>query len=256
MTEIRPVRREEGEDFLALLCAVFGLEYERAYQVFFTEPLFELDRKWALFEDAAMVSILTTVPLQFGWGAAVGLAGVATREDCRGHGYASRLLQEVVRASREAGEGRLLLFAQRPEFYCRNGFEVIDEAVRGKLRTTAFGYDPAVMSMQEVRDAYDTWALEKPGRLRRDDRRWHYWQWGMKTGMPFREGYLTLEGGLVREAVPGGGDAWPVAPGTDWFGLRSTMEDCQVPVENPVPELVLMGRDIPGPVTMFMTDQF
>jgi predicted N-acetyltransferase YhbS len=256
MTEVRPIRREEADEFLRLLCQVFGLEYERAHTVFFTEPLFELERKWALFEDGRMVSILTTVPLEFGWGRAAGLAGVATREDARGQGYAGRLLRSVVAQSHGMGEETLLLFAQRPEFYQRNGFTIVDEVVRGTLQTSPFGYDPAILPFHEVRRHYDQWAQEAPGRLRRDDQRWHYWQWGMKTGMPYMGGYLCLEGGLVREAVPGGGDAWPVAPSTSWLGLRTTVGDCKVPVLEAVPELYLMGLNVPGLVTMFMTDQF
>jgi hypothetical protein len=60
VTEIRTIHESEGETFLRLMCGVFGLDFNRAYDVFFTEPLFDLDRKWALFEGNEMVSILTT----------------------------------------------------------------------------------------------------------------------------------------------------------------------------------------------------
>ena len=80
MTEIRPVRPDEAEAFLELLCDVFSLDLNRAYDVFFSEPLFDLDRKWALFEGREMVSILTTTPLIFGWGrAAMAVASAAGR---------------------------------------------------------------------------------------------------------------------------------------------------------------------------------
>ena len=79
---------------------------------FFTEPLFDLSRKWALFDKGRMVSILTTSPLIFGWGRAFGVAGVATRLECRGEGYASRLLNSVFEESQALGEPAGLLFAK------------------------------------------------------------------------------------------------------------------------------------------------
>ena len=77
MTEIRPIRLDETDAFLRILCTVFELDFFRAQGLFREEPLFDIDRKWALFERGEMVSILTTTPLIFGWGKANGIAGVA-----------------------------------------------------------------------------------------------------------------------------------------------------------------------------------
>ena len=76
MTEIRPIRLDETDTFLQILCDVFGLDFFRAQGLFKEEPLFDLSRKWALFEGDEMVSILTTTPLIFGWGREIGRAHV------------------------------------------------------------------------------------------------------------------------------------------------------------------------------------
>ena len=62
MTEIRTIKESEGEAFLQLLCNVFKLDFDRAFSIFFSEPLFDLDRKWAMFDGPDMISISTTSP--------------------------------------------------------------------------------------------------------------------------------------------------------------------------------------------------
>ena len=96
MIEIRPIHRQEADTFLELLCKVFALDLARAKHVFFKEPMFDLERKWALFEDGKMLSILTTTPLQFGFGKAFGIAGVATEESARGRGLGGQILGRVL----------------------------------------------------------------------------------------------------------------------------------------------------------------
>ncbi|PNA17660.1 hypothetical protein C1X78_26005, partial [Pseudomonas sp. MPR-R1B] len=87
---------------------------------------FDLDRKWALFEGGEMVSVLTTTPLLFGWGPAIGIAGVATAVNRRREGHAGRLIEQVLRAAARDGEGPALLLAKDVALYERLGFEPID----------------------------------------------------------------------------------------------------------------------------------
>ena len=68
--------------------------------------MFEVERKWAYFRAGRMESILTTVPLLFGWGRAIGIAGVATRHASRGQGFASELVRETLKCADTAGEER------------------------------------------------------------------------------------------------------------------------------------------------------
>jgi N-acetylglutamate synthase-like GNAT family acetyltransferase len=248
----------EGEAYLQLLCDVFGLDFDRAYSVFFTEPMFDLERKWALFEGQQIISILTTVPLEFGWGRAIGIAGVATRTAQRDEGYAGMLLDRVVKESAKRGEGPALLFAKRPELYEHHGFIVLDEVIRAPL-TVRSGYDAEarMLSGAEVEALYTAWSLAEPTRLRRDKQRWNYWKWGMRAGTPVEGGYFCQEGSLVREAVLTTPlNDLPVTPDSEWLGLRRVAERLELPLGKVSEELLLMGYGVPGPVEMFMTDQF
>ena len=257
MTEIRPIRRGEEHDFLRLLCEAFDLDFERAKGVFFSEPMFDVNRKWGNFQEGQIESILTTVPLEFGWGRAIGIAGVATRLSSRGRGLGGALLGEVLRNSETNGEGPALLFARETALYERVGFQVLDEVVRAPIRCTFHGVLDGVMPVEEVVSIYDDWASSRPDRLRRDDRRWNYWKWNMRFCCPFSNGYLCVEGSTLRECVVDGEvDCWPLHEGTEWIGLRSMARDCHVPIGEGQFELHLMGRGFEKAPQMFMTDQF
>ncbi|RYG40986.1 GNAT family N-acetyltransferase [bacterium] len=257
MTEIRNLRDdEEAEAFLQLLCRVFGLDPDRARDVFFNEPLFDLDRKWALFEAGEMVSVLTTTPLEFGWGRAVGVAGVCTDPDRQREGFAGRLLERVIRESERRGEGAMLLFAQRLDLYESVGFEPIDRVIRAPLNLVLEDRFQA-MDWTEARAVYDAWSQAAPDRLRRDNRRWKYWEWHYRTARRVGAGYVCEENGTLREGL------WhrtevglPLPTGTEWFGLTATADLLGLTFDRAVEESILMGRNFPGVPVMFMTDQF
>ena len=257
MTEIRPIRKQESETFLRIMCDVFGLDFNRALDVFYSEPLYDLDRKWALFEGRDMVSILTTSPLIFGWGKAIGIAGVATRKERQGEGHASKLLQKVLAAYEQMGETGALLFARDLTLYERNGFEAIDRVVRAPLITSEDEGAIDMLDFEVVRHQYDTWSGQHPDRLRRDDLRWNYWQWHFRMCTPFLDGYLAVEPGVLREPLFSQKvEALPLPEGTDWFGTTFMADQLEIPLRDPVVELYLMGHNIPGIPQIFMTDQF
>lgn len=257
MTEIRTIRESETETFLRLLCDVFELDIGRARSIFYNEPFFDLSRKWALFENEHPVSILTTVPLQFGWGGAVGIAGVATRRDRQGEGFAIRLLEHVLSTGESRGETAAFLFARDPRVYLKAEFEIIDEAVRAPIRGTREFVLPKTLSIDEAQAIYSRWSEAHPDRLRRDERRWSYWKWNLRVCTALGEGYLCLEGDRVRECVSQEKLAvWPVPDRTEWFGLRSMAQAAGVPIGAIQPELMLMGWRAPSVPQFFMTDQF
>lgn len=258
MTDIRPIRKSEAEPFLELLCTVFSLDYHRAYDVFFTEPLFDLNRKWALFEGRDILSILTTTPLNFGWGRAMGIAGVATRKDRQGEGLASHLLQKVLTDGEKRGETGSLLFARTVELYEKNGFEAIDRVVRGKIECVD-RLDNRVLETEEVELIYDAWSVLHDDRLRRDAARWRYWKWNYRVAAEFGDGYVCHESGTLREALfnpavaPG---PLPLPEQTEWLGTTFMADQLGLTIQEPVVDLYLMGRNIPGIPQLFMTDQF
>lgn len=262
MTDIRNIRESESEKFLQLLCDVFKLDFNRAYDVFYQEPLFDLSRKWALLEGNEIVAVLTTTPLEFGWGKAVGIAGVATHPDRQNEGFATRLIQKVLRESEKRGEGAALLFAQKFELYERCGFEPIDRVVRCSV-TTAETDPPAEspsvqISMPHARALYGAWAAAHPDRLRRDLQRWRYWDWHNRFVTEFEDGYLCQEAGYLREGIfstkPA---ALPVLGGTEWLGTALMTDELEIPFAGTLSvEMLLMGYKVPGIPQLFMTDQF
>ena len=266
--EIRPIRAGEAESFLRLLCDVFGLDFGRAHRIFFTEPMFDLNRKWALFDGEEILSILTNVSLEFGWGKAIGIAGVATRVDRQNEGLASKLLHAVLAQAEKDGEAGALLFAKEPTLYARAGFQIMDQVIRGPIESSSERSefrDPRseiespfkILDFQQVQDRYDHWSLQGPNRLRRDDRRWGYWRWNLRVCTEFGDGYLCSEAGLVRECVVSHPvKTWPLPAGAEWLGLESMAAEIGIPLQTQEHELHLMARNVPACPQMFMTDQF
>lgn len=256
MREIRPIRETECQEFLQLLCDVFALDFNAAYAIFFTEPFFDLNRKWALFEAGEMISILTTTPLIFGWGRAIGIAGVATRPSRQQEGHASRLLQKVLSVADRNGEGAALLLATDLRIYEKNDFEPIDRVIRAELKCRD-EREPVQFSTGETRFIYDAWAEAHPDRLRRDEQRWKFWDWNFRIATQFQDGYLCAEPGLLREAIYSPAAAsLPLPRNSEWFGTTFITDQLELPVDRIRVEMYLCGHNFPGIPQMFMTDQF
>ena len=252
---MRTITKGEADSFLALLCESFHLDQNRAKAIFFSEPLFDLSRKWALFVGDEMTSILTTSPLRFGHAEAFGIAGVATRPTERGKGYGTSLVSHVVQSTGLPA----LLFAHDNRLYESAGFEVVDQVIKGKITPLEESEDRPLQELlfEEVRTIYDDWAASDRCRLIRDDQRWRYWQWVTRTCEPFERGYLCLEPALCREAIVNSSSPqWPVSRGTDWYGLETMMNALQVPMEKSTRDLFLMANGLDFQPQMFMTDQF
>lgn len=258
MITCRPILGTEAEAYLKLLCRVFELDFDRAQGVFFSEPLFEIERKWALFEDDVIKCVLSTVPLEFGWGRAYGVAGVATEVTEQGRGLASTLLKAVHASARQRGEGVGMLFAQKPTVYERVGYRTVDHVIEGELNVAI---DPKVgdelVPTTDVRAIYHAWSHAEPHRLRRDAKRWSYWQWYLRMCVAWQGGYVCMEGNMVREWL-GQEGAFPQAliQPAKFVGLESMAQRYGVPVANPKRTMELMAWDLEHPVEFFMTDQF
>ena len=204
-----------------------------------------------------MVSILTTTPLQFGWGNAIGIAGVATERSYQGKGYAKALLDFVLDRAASDGEGAAILFAHETKVYERCGFELLDHVVRAPIHSDGYSENIGHWELAQVQSAYAAWSNADVNRLVRDARRWNYWQFVFRDPIPFGGGYATQEGSLCREAVIYDRmGAWPIPKGTDWYGLRSMVDVVGVPVGQEKEELLLMGKGLDAVPQMFMTDQF
>lgn len=257
MTEIRPIRLDETDAFLRILCTVFELDFFRAQGLFREEPLFDIDRKWALFERGEMVSILTTTPLVFGWGKAIGIAGVATLQSRQREGHALKLIRRVLVEAERAGEGATLLLAADTRLYEAAGFEGIDRIVRGPVMSLPLEIDLEVIAISELQQKYDDWSVGHPGRLRRDEKRWSYWKWQFRECFGHKAGYFCLENGQMREILLSAPEKkLPIPTGTEWLGLSSMTDQLEIPLGAVSVPMYLMGYNFPGIPQMFMTDQF
>lgn len=250
MIEIRTINESEAVTFLQMICDVFDLDFARARTVFFNEPYFSLDRKWALLEDGQLASVLTVVPLQFGWGEAIGVASVATKPAFRGRGYATELLRTVL----DKLAMPAYLFARDPSMYVRMGFEPVDTMVRAPLPPRSERGNEKMMPTEDIHSHYARWSDESPDRLRRDETRWKAWKWGMRACVPVDGGYVCVEGSLVREAICDKGIVWPVGQMTDWVGLGSMTRQMEIPFAEKEADLLAYGT-VRRP-QMFLTDQF
>jgi predicted acetyltransferase len=257
MREIRPIQPEETEEFLQLLCVVFRLDLIRTREIFYKEPFFDLNRKWALIENKKMLSILTTTPLQFGFGSTIGIAGVATHPRARHKGLAKELLTEVLRHAKESQEGSCLLFARDTRLYEQIGFCSLDTVIRGKIRSTPKMQDLEPASIEQILSTYTAWADAHPLRLKRDSKRWRFWFFLRKTCLSHQNGYLCFERNTIREALLDPQlSYWPLGPQFEWVGLKHLTQELNVPVVNPTVEMTLMGYEFSNHPQMFMTDQF
>lgn len=256
--ECRTIRNEEANGFLHLLCEVFELDFDRASTVFYSEPFYDLDRKYALFRGGEMVSILTTTPLEFGIGNCVGIAGVGTRQNERGRGYAERLLDFALADSAEKGQDKALLFAHQETVYRRLGFETIDLVVRGRLNCVDKPQSVHSLDFEEVKSKYAKWEDGDSRWLKRDERRWKHWQWVYRSCEPAGDnGYFCYEPMLCREAVVYEKlEQWPLVDGAEWLGLRSVTDSLGVPLLSSSDHLLYMARGFDQIPSMFMTDQF
>jgi predicted N-acetyltransferase YhbS len=253
MTEIRPIDEAESSRFLEVLCTVFDLDPERASSVFFSEPFYDPSFKWALFQGGEMVSILSLTPLQFGWGTAMGISGVATLPEHRGRGLAGRLMESVL----DRIAMPTMLFAHRPDLYIRSGYIQVDTVVRGTIVDCKGADLGTALPRATVEVLYSNWARTDPARLQRDDRRWKYWSWTLRSCEALDDGYLGIEASFVREAIGiGARSCWPVGSDIEWIGLRSITEQIKVPLMSQEETLIVMARNFPLPPQMFMSDQF
>lgn len=255
--EIRTITAEESDEFLQLLCTVFGLDFGRAKQVFYTDPLYDLERKWALFESGKMVSILTTTGLEFGWGKAIGIAGVATLESERRKGLGSALIKHVLEASSQRDESPAMLFANQPQIYAAAGFEEIDEVIQGVIPGEPETNPPKQpIGLEVVKELYRAWSIKDQNRLQRDESRWRLWQYSMRAAYEVHGGYVTIENGLCREIIPGREGYKEHLPEAMWLGLKSMGELLELEIQVPRTKMLLMARGLPAHPQLFMSDQF
>jgi hypothetical protein len=230
------------------------LDYQRASAVFFSEPFYDLTHKWGLFEGGVLRSCLTTTPLLFGHGAAIGVAGVATASESRNQGFAKRIISDVSRATNLP----TMLFAKDARLYEALGFECVDSIVRAPLVHTSDLGDALQLDSATIQPIYQQWSQQSPDRLQRDERRWRFWNWHYRVcyGVGDR-GYVATEPGVLREAILTSPlKEIPVSPDTEWLGTERLMNELELPTTGSHFEMHVMTKGFDFKPSLFLTDQF
>ena len=136
----RAARPADAEAILETLCAAFDLNAEAAQPIFYADPYYDLSHKRVLVTPSAgLVSCLTVVPALLRVGGvpvpAGGIAGVATRPECRRRGHAAALLEATIPALwNELGYPLSLLHPLSAPFYRRFGWETASRTLRTGMR--------------------------------------------------------------------------------------------------------------------------
>lgn len=113
------------------------------------------------------------------------------------------------------------------------------------------------LSRRDIEATYASWCKAEPSRLRRDDRRWRFWNWTLRSCESMDQGYIGVESTVVREAVGiARHECWPVGPNIEWLGLETITDAIGVPLVQEDVTLQVMTRKFPMPPQMFMSDQF
>lgn len=257
MTEIRRIEPGEAVRFLRLLCDVFELDFSRARPLYFNDPMYEVTQRWALFHDGELTAILSAAPLDFQAGRCLGIAGVATRPEYRGQGFAGELLEAMMLVNSRCSQTGYLLFAKDERLYRAHGFQTADVTWRAPFATEAYAPSPRGIKFVDMVAQYTKWSTEKPNRLLRNDRRWKLWKHHLRSTWVCGNGYLCNEGDTVREIItPSPPPQWPILPSFQWLGLKSMAESMQLPLGPGIREASLMLRNFGERPEFFLTDQF
>lgn len=191
----RGIRTSESDAFLVCMCSAYGMQLESVRSIFYSDPTFAVHNKRVLTDTrGTLFSCLTVIPakieLPIGCVPVVGIAGVATRPEYRGRGYASTLLSLTTEmAANTYGAPIALLYAEQPSLYLRNNWvpitrRTVQAVVRGRA-TPLVGQDNgdphqcliANLSdepkrLKDVATYYRGRSKQKLGSFTRDQARW------------------------------------------------------------------------------------
>jgi predicted acetyltransferase len=191
-TEVRSIRDGEQEQFLALMCECFALDFDSARSVFYDDPYYDLTHKRVLVDadTGTFLSCLTLVPsaIRITGGALVsvaGIAGVCTAPNSRGKGHARSLIRETLETiPKEFGYSAAALVTTRPQIYHSVGFDDCSEVIHWSVNRQALPAFHEADSATEVkpqqltellpqlRTLYQSSQSSQPGIFLRSDRRW------------------------------------------------------------------------------------
>ena len=205
----------ELDPMLRLMCEAFGLPWGPAREIFYGDPYFELRNKRVLRVAGRLTSCLTIVETQCWLGSGVirlaGIAGVATRPECRRQGYAGRLLSETVRTLDERGFALSALFPFSYDYYRKFGWECSGVTHRSLISPMRLREYPERSRVRLVRSEdiphlerlFNTFSKGRTLHCLRDTKRWKYLLDHVKHRVVYAPDRRRVEGYLLYEHRPG-----------------------------------------------------
>jgi len=213
----------ETEQFLDVFSAAFRLNRDAARPLFYRDPFFDLKLKRICLDAGVIVSCLTVVPCRLRVGTGIvpmaGIAGVATRPECRRRGYAGALLTDTIqKSSSELGFPISGLFPADPLYYARFGWTHASSASTWTIRRDALptGSTDGVRPMAPSHPAdvaaiallHDSVTRERTGACYRGTMRWrviHEMMAGRETFVVDVDGrvdgYVHIETDTERQVI-------------------------------------------------------
>ncbi len=212
--DIGPVRADEADSMLRVMCAAFELPFEVARPIFYADPYFDLNAKRVLRVDGHIVSCLTLSEtlcrVGEGYAPIVGIAGLATLPAFQNQGYAARLLHSTVETLRERNAPLVGLYPFESEYYTRLGWETATLESRWTAAPSALPAYPEASNviraeLEDMQAAARLYA-EHPGThclsAARDLKRWQYLFDRMGEKFVYRQ-QNVVTGYLFCETQPG-----------------------------------------------------
>jgi predicted acetyltransferase len=202
--EIGPVRQDELDAMLGVMCAAYELPFAAARPIFYADPYFELENKRVLRVDGHIVSCLTITEARCWIGKAVvplaGIAGLATLPHAQRQGYAGLLLTATLQTLDERGIGLVGLYPYDDLYYRRLGWETASTACHLSLMPESLPHFPESANVRpacpddtpHMQRLYDAYARERTLHAVRDEKRWEY----LSDRVPERHVYAGLKGNI------------------------------------------------------------
>ncbi len=209
--DIRPVTRDEFDDYRQLFARSFFMTQERADSFAYLEKDMDLSRTRVLFHNKRMMSLVQIIPFQV-WFNDIkipmgGLATLLTSPENRRQGYTRKMLEYSLKDMKENGFAISVLYARLLDLYRRFGWEVASKfeyysfhpdhlAEMPDIKGEIIPFDEKQIEL--VNAVYDKFAKTKTCMVMRDEKHWikrvlgkYSYLW--KNSKHEIEGYITYD---------------------------------------------------------------
>lgn len=152
--QLRCAKPDELEEVLQVMCSAFGLSFEKAKKIFFSDPFLNHSNNLVLMTNGQVTSCLTLLPIEVMIGGSVvrigGIAGLATKPDQQRKGYAARLLKYALDVCKERDLPLVILEPSNIKYYLKLGWIETSRSVCYGIRGDLQLHEPVGMVVREI----------------------------------------------------------------------------------------------------------